>query len=1290
MRVGSGAVREAAADSEGDEARVVSSKGNDQVRSLLRSLGPAIAIVVAQLVIFPMPAGIFVRGLVVGALMALLALGMALVYRANRIINFAQSYMGFAPALLAFLLMEESGLPYGLAVAIGLAAALALGAATERVVVRRFFRAPRLLVTIATIGLGQLLAGTALLLPSLWDTQVFSGRMPAPFTFEFEVGTVVFDANDLLGLIVAPLMVVAVTLFLQRTDVGMAIRASADSADRAALLGIPVHRLQTLVWMLASALAFVTVFLRSGILGLPTAGTQASLSLLFYPLLALVLGRLTNLVAVTSSAVALGVLALGVDWNHEFALTDPVLAVVLVVALLLHRREIGRRDVTEDTAWRVAEEVRPVPAALARLGTVRLGRWTVLAVIGVTAVVLPSALDVGQTIKASALLIYAILGVSLVVLSGWGGVISLGHVAYFALGAAVAGWSITELDLDLLPAMLLAMVAGAVAATLVGVPAMRLRGLYLAVTSFAFALAAMGYLLNDEYFGWVPHERIERVPLLGGFDVSSEDETYYLALAVLVVVILGVRNIRASRFGRALVALRDNDRAAQAYSIDAVRVQLGAFAVSGAIGALAGALLLHHERTYDPSLFGPVENLAVFTMVVVGGMTSATGAVLGALFLLGTRWFLPTEWQVLAAGAGVIVALMLFPGGLASVVFAGRDRLLRLLARARDLDIPGYSRTPGELDEVPAGLGAAPAPAASDDVDVRAASVPDASVPAGTSGNGQPVGDRLLSARGVEVGYGGVKVLFGVDLEVEAGEAVALLGTNGAGKSTLLKAISGLVEPQAGTIDLAGDDITGEQAHKVAARGVMQMPGGHGVFPTLTVAENLRVASWLHRSDSAAVEAGLRRVHELFPVLVERAGQRASTLSGGQQQMLALGMAVLGRPKLLMIDELSLGLAPSVVGELLRFVDHLRAEGTTLLVVEQSVNVALEIADRAVFLERGQVRFSGPARDLLDRPDLLRSVFLGSASPEMPAVPAVPTAAGVPEPEPAAASASNGDVAVDNGGTTPSGPALQVIDLAVHFDGVRAVDRVTFDVAPGEIVGIIGPNGAGKTTLFDLLSGFVVPSAGKVLLQGDDITRLRASARARRGLGRSFQDARLFSSLTVDQAIAAARERWVQAGDPLSAAFALPNVYDSEWAIARRVDELVDMLGLGPYRSLFVGELSTGTRRVVDLACLLAHRPRVVLLDEPAAGIAQREVEALAPLIRRIRDELKASVVLVEHDMPLVESVADRLVAMDRGRVLAVGRPADVLTDPAVVSSYLGDEAAAVHRSGDQSAVPGR
>ncbi|HEV7762771.1 MAG TPA: ATP-binding cassette domain-containing protein, partial [Acidimicrobiales bacterium] len=772
-------------------------------------------------------------------------------------------------------------------------------------------------------------------------------------------------------------------------------------------------------------------FLRSGILGLPSVGAIASLSLLLYPLVALLLGRMTDLVGVTSAAVALGVLAQGVEWNHEATLIEPVLGAVLLIALLVRRHEIGRRDATEDKAWQAAEEVRPVPPALAGRLDVRLARGAVLLLVGLVAVAMPAVLDVGQLFKASALLIYAILGVSLVLLSGWGGTISLGHVAYLALGAAVAGWSIEHLGVDLLPAMILATVAGAVVATLVGIPAIRLRGLYLAVTSFAFALAAMEYFLNDEYFSWVPHDRIERTAFLGGFELTSETQVYYLALAVLVVVIAAVRAIRTSRFGRVLVALRDNDRAAQAYAIDPVRVQLTAFALSGAIASLAGALLIHQERAFDRSLFGPVENLAVFTMVVVGGMTTATGAVLGALFLLGTRWFLPTDWQVIAAGSGVIVVLLLFPGGLASMVFGVRDRLLRVYARSRGLDVPGYSRSSSELE---APLDGAPGAAGDDEADVVAPPervvAPSLAVAAAAA-----EGEVLLDARGVEVGYGGVRVLFGVDLDVRQGEAVALLGTNGAGKSTLLRAISGLVDCQRGSILFAGDDIAGLAPHRVAGLGILQMPGGQGVFPTLTVAENLRVAGWLHRRDPAAVAAGVERVHELFPVLAERAGERASHLSGGQQQMLALSMAVLGRPRLLMIDELSLGLAPAVVGQLMRFVDHLREQGTTLLVVEQSVNVALEIADRAVFLERGEVRFSGPARDLLQRPDLLRSVFLGSASQAMaPTATVAPSTAGATSAAPPASDApagasgpasapSSGEVAavVGNGGTVPDG-----------------------------------------------------------------------------------------------------------------------------------------------------------------------------------------------------------------------------------------------------------------------------
>ena len=214
------------------------------------------------------------------------------------------------------------------------------------------------------------------------------------------------------------------------------------------------------------------------------------------------------------------------------------------------------------------------------------------------------------------------------------------------------------------------------------------------------------------------------------------------------------------------------------------------------------------------------------------------------------------------------------------------------------------------------------------------------------------------------------------------------------------------------------------------------------------------------------------------------------------------------------------------------------------------------------------------------------------------------------------------------------------------------------------------------------MSGYVRLSNGTVKLAGRDITDLGPAERAKVGLGRSFQDARLFPSLTVDEAISVACERWIKVRDPVSAALRLPNAYDSEHAVTRRVDELVELLGLQAFRSKFVRELSTGTRRVVDLACLLAHRPSVILLDEPSSGIAQREAEALVPLLLRIRDQTQASLVVIEHDIPLVSGISDRLLAMDQGSVIVSGLPSDVLTDASVVESYLGTSAAAITRSG--------
>jgi ABC-type branched-subunit amino acid transport system ATPase component len=237
----------------------------------------------------------------------------------------------------------------------------------------------------------------------------------------------------------------------------------------------------------------------------------------------------------------------------------------------------------------------------------------------------------------------------------------------------------------------------------------------------------------------------------------------------------------------------------------------------------------------------------------------------------------------------------------------------------------------------------------------------------------------MLACRHIDFSYGSLQVLFDVDFTVDDGEMVALLGTNGAGKSTLLRVISGLGIPSQGTVRLHGEDITYVDAERRMRLGISQVPGGRGVYGPLTVVENLRILGYANR-DRKAVDSGIDAAFEAFPRLAERRNQLASTLSGGEQQMLSLSRAYLARPRLLLIDELSLGLSPKIVGELLEMVRRINAAGTAVVVVEQSVNVALSLVRHAYFMEKGEVRFDGAAAELLARPDLLRSVFLEGAT----------------------------------------------------------------------------------------------------------------------------------------------------------------------------------------------------------------------------------------------------------------------------------------------------------------------
>ena len=517
----------------------------------------------------------------------------------------------------------------------------------------------------------------------------------------------------------------------------------------------------------------------------------------------------------------------------------------------------------------------------------------------------------------------------------------------------------------------------------------------------------------------------------------------------------------------------------------------------------------------------------------------------------------------------------------------------------------------------------------------------------------------LLMVRSLDAGYDGVQVVFGVDLDVGDGEMVAVLGTNGAGKSTLMRAISGLVVPTAGEVMFDGTAITTYEAHRITEAGILQVPGGRGIFPGLTVAECLRVAGWLYDSDDQDLARATEKVLEYFPVLSHRWHTPAGSLSGGEQQMLSLSMAFIAKPKLLIIDELSLGLAPAVIENLLDIVEGIHDRGSAVILVEQSINLALRLCDRAIFMEKGQVVFSGSTADLLDRQDIVRAVLLGGANDS-------PT-------DLTGAVADRADLALPLDAALDSRHAvLSARGLYQRFGGVVAVDDVDLDLWQGEILGLLGPNGAGKTTIFELLSGERRSERGQITMGEDDITSWPAYRRAKHGLGRSFQAARLWPGLTVDESVIMAISHHVSSPGATASMLCLPTVRRSERRLRQAADEILEPLGLAQYADQLTSDLSTGVRRLLELAVIIAMGPSIVLLDEPSAGLAQAETEAMAPVLLETKRRLGCSMILIEHDMGLLRQLADRAIALDAGVVVTTGNPEDVLNHPYVIESYLG------------------
>lgn len=637
------------------------------------------------------PLGVILQGAVFGTVTSLLAMGLILLYRTDTIINFSYGAMGLVGGNLGVNLYLEAGWNYFLAIAVGVLGGLLLGAVVELVVIRRFKNASRLTLTVATIGLAQILGYVgAIFVPGRFGSTGLIGGFSTPYSWGFDVEPVRFTAGHIMIMGAVPPILAALSWFLLRTDAGVAVRAAAQNKERAQLLGIPIDRLRTIVWVVAGGLAALTIILQAPFAGTASNPLTAPITVLLPALAAAVIARMESLPIAFGAGIGLGVLEQLVRWNTTKAsAADLAFLAVILAALLLQSGKLSRaHDVS--FGLDLAGVVRPVPSELLHLPEVRFVKWGLVGVAGTAAVVLPRGWAPSSQSLAITAMVWALVAVSLVVLAGWAGKVSLGQFGIVGVAAIVAGNIVQRWNLDIFVTVLVAGLAGAATALVVGIPALRIKGLFLAVTTLAFAVTLDSFLLNPVNFPDYVPDNVSPPIFWDRFDGSEQLVLYYLGLGLLVVALLFSNALRRTRWGRVFQAVKDNEKAAQAQSVPTTKVKLIAFCYSGFIAGLAGGVYVLVLRGARVNSFPPVMSLEVFSMTVIGGLGSLLGALSGVfLFRFLQTWdVLGGELRLAVSGAGLLVVLYVYPGGLGQAMYAVRDRYLRAVARRRGIHVP--------------------------------------------------------------------------------------------------------------------------------------------------------------------------------------------------------------------------------------------------------------------------------------------------------------------------------------------------------------------------------------------------------------------------------------------------------------------------------------------------------------------------------------------------------------------------------------------------------------------------
>lgn len=915
-------------------------------------------------------------GVTYGLQYGLLALGLVLIWRSSRFVNVAHSALGILGSLVLGRLVLDAHWPYPLALLAALAFGAGFAALIERQVVQPLFTAPRLVLLIASIGIAQTAFGLGALELHLWGLSnpfllILHGRpFPVPFDFTWTIGRVALSSSQVVTLILAPMIALGLQLLFTRTELGRTIRAASANPEAARLAGISVRTTSRIVWVLAGLLATLTAILQApsnvGSISVADVGPD----LLIRGLAVALFAGMVDFRLAFVGGIALGILEQEVHFHGGATASNVVVFVVAVLAVLVRGPGLARGAKAGEDRIGEPPSRAPLTARLADLRVARqLGRYTWVLLFALLAglPLLPGLRSQGQAQSLVLIVAFAVTALSLTLLTGWAGQISLMQFALLGVGAYTAseavdlGWGI--------PLVLLA--AGAVSAVValpVGLPALRFRGLFLAVTTLAFAVVAPSWLFRLGILGEKGTgngaEQLRSLWFPGLGPLTSKRQVYVLALVVLALVVLALAALRRSGAGRALLAVRDNEAAAAAHGLPPAATKVVALMLSGFIAGLGGALWGMANSSWTFESFQPSLSLVVLGIVIVGGLGSLYGPILGAFLVIGPPTLyapLNTEgWKAFFSGALLLNVILFQQGGLTQIVETVRRGLLARLEK---------------------GLPSRP---------------------------------------------------FGPDFE--------------------------------------------------------QLP-------------------------------------------------------------------------------------------------------------------------------------------------------------------------------------------------------LLVRDVSMHFGGIRALEGVSLQVGRAEIVGLIGGNGAGKSTLMNCISGHAVPDSGSIDVFGQAVSGLPPEYRASLSMARTFQDARLYPGLSAIETVLVALDR-TNRSDTFSSMVGAPWVRTHERTKRERARLLLERVGLSDREDALVNELSTGMRRLLDIATVMAGDPGLVLLDEPTAGIAQREVEQFAPLLRSLRDEFGCSMIIVEHDMPLLLSLCDRVYCLENGAVIAQGTPEEIRNNPLVIASYLGTDPSAVDRSGPRRGPP--